>query len=96
MSPASLTSEVARALNAAKLSLPKRRVIAALVVMEGCSVEEATESLEAAVQEHVEQYGRCQWGMLTSWVTVASIQLYLLRRRRSCGTVVELFPGGAP
>jgi hypothetical protein len=99
---ATLAGDVTRVLSAPKLSLPRRRVIAAVMLVLGCSFEEADGGLVAAIEDHISKGYSCLWDndtSMTVWVQQASMWVCIIRDRQKRGrpgNVVELFPGGAP
>jgi hypothetical protein len=91
-----LMSDVVSALAVADLPLPRRRIIAALMLTADCSFEDAAAALSAAVRKHLSEYSSCHWqGDLHGWVTAASIALDRLQHERQRGSLRQLFPGGA-
>lgn len=98
-----LVQDLTAALARPKPSEPRRRVIAAVMLIQDCTFEEAAAGLEAAVQRRLEREpGSIMWNNTTSltvWVESASWYTADLRRRRMLGlpgNVVQLFPEVAP
>jgi hypothetical protein len=95
-----MAADVSAALAAPKLSLPRRRVIAAVMLALQCSFEEADGGLRAAVEKHISEGYSCSWNdtSVTVWVQQACMWVCIIRERQERGrpgNVVELFPGGA-
>lgn len=83
-----------------RLSLPKRRICAAVVFITGCSAEEADECLMQAMAAHSRKYPS-DW-MITDesnlgvWLDRALFAYDRVERSRHDAKVIQFFPGRLP